>query len=101
MYGYDYPPSKHILAFGPLQEESHFYGTGFAEFEIGSLECEFEIAYTHDCRIVIICYFLPELERKALGDPVMIGNAAFDPQINLFDIKCSRLSGTEKRYGFK
>lgn len=64
---YDYPPSGTIQRFGPFEEESHFYGKGvlYSEKGFGHLQggkvvttfrCMFEVAYTHDCEIIVICY---------------------------------------------
>lgn len=57
---YDYPPSRYILQFGPLQENSHYYCEGIAFFNIRGftkLKCEFEVAYTQECKVIAACYF--------------------------------------------
>lgn len=56
---YSYPPSDEILRFGKLQESSHFYVVGFACLNGESpyrIRCNFEVGYTTECQIIVVCY---------------------------------------------
>jgi len=57
MANYEYPPSQHILKYGPINPSSHFFAKGSAIFESGqTVDCEFEVAYTHEGRIIVALY---------------------------------------------
>ena len=39
-----------------FDETSHFVVTGTAEFQELTVDCEFEVVYTHNCEIIIALY---------------------------------------------
>lgn len=56
MGSYEYPPSSHLLNHGPIEPKSHFFVQGVAHFDDSDVDCEFEVAYTQNCHIMIILY---------------------------------------------
>ena len=66
---YDYPPSKHVLRYGLIEEGSHFYCKGVAFFEnsrLRKMKCMFEVAYSQECEVIVVCYFnLPSISMTA------------------------------------
>jgi len=57
MAKYEYPPSHYIQSYAPFDETSHFVVVGKAEFDEVTVDCEFEVVYTHNCEIIVILYF--------------------------------------------
>lgn len=53
---YEYPPSKHIRAFAPLDDTSHVHASGRVEFDDIEVPCTFEAVYTHNCEVVVAIY---------------------------------------------
>ena len=57
---YTYPPSKHVLQYGDIEENSHFFCEGVAfidDYRIGKTKCFFEVAYLQSAQIIVVCYF--------------------------------------------
>ncbi|MBE2196867.1 MAG: hypothetical protein IAE83_22040 [Anaerolinea sp.] len=98
MNGYDYPPSQPILAYGPLHEGSHFFAEGEIKFATGTFKCEFEVAYTHECRIIVVCY---------LPQPSLVKALYHEPSANGIEIlrkrqyvDCQSIVGQDARNGY-
>lgn len=53
---YEYPPSHQMLNHSPLERNSHFFAKGKADFGDLKVDCEFEVAYSHNCEIIVILY---------------------------------------------
>lgn len=53
---YDYPPSKLIKQYGQVLDDSHYFAKGHIGEGDEAVQCEFEVAYTQDCKLIIICY---------------------------------------------
>jgi hypothetical protein len=101
---YEYPPSKEILRYGPLQEGTHYYCEGVAftrllqekiidpvQTKVKRIPCVFEVAYNHKCQIVVVCYFgISLLDSKHRRKRLSYTNS---PE------ECFRLIGREVKYG--
>src|SRR5579859_3860959 len=92
MSGYDFPPSKHILEFGPLEADSHFYARGTAQFDVAEVNCDFEVAYTQDCRVVVVAYLEDENYLLVFGNKV---KESGQPLFRQDEVRCIGLSGRD------
>lgn len=56
MSQYDYPPSQQIRQYEPFEPNSHFYARGRCHFYKKEYPCDFEVVYTLDGEIYVVCY---------------------------------------------
>ncbi len=82
MFGYDYPPSAQILTFGPLVKESHYVAKGTATYDVGEIDCTFEVAVTQYSQVVAICYLDHNDLYRVTSQEVDSGNDAFRMSID-------------------
>lgn len=69
MRSYDYPPSQQIRRYEPFEPNSHFHVRGKCHFEGKKYPCDFEVAYTLDGEIWVVCYLDSQAQLELFGIP--------------------------------
>jgi hypothetical protein len=67
---YDYPPSQQLRQYEPFEPNSHFYVRGKCHLDSKKYPCDFEVAYTLDGEIYVICYLGSTALHELFGIPM-------------------------------